>query len=475
MQKIKYYVKGMHCASCELIIEKKIISLPGVKQVNASQTDNSVEISAADLPPSIAELNKLFADQKYIFSEKREKNNEVGISWPALVISCAALIMLLLIIEKSGVAGYISINSDSSLFVIFLFGLAAGLSSCAALIGGLILSMAKQWNEIYSGENSFYTRSLPHLLFNAGRLLSYLLFGGLLGLIGSSFGFNLTFSSLLVAVISLLMIAFGLNMLGLKGFTDFKLGPPKFISRYFTNEKNFRGKYMPFLLGFGTFFIPCGFTISAQGVALLSGSFWGGAGIMGAFALGTLPILLFIGLSSVKLLAKPHLSNIFLKLAGVAVIFFGFFNINAQLNVLGLPSLSNINLTAPEDSDLPPVIEGQQQIKMSASAYGYSPNYFKVRAGVPVKFIIEDTGTSGCTNAVISPELWDQAIQLTPGKTSELTFTPDQPGIYKFSCWMGMVSGIIEVIDGNGDSGNVANAQEYAAQLADSAGSCGCG
>ncbi len=38
-------------------------------------------------------------------------------------------------------------------------------------------------------------------------------------------------------------------------------------------------------------------------------------------------------------------------------------------------------------------------------------------------------------------------IPLSPGKVSIKEFTPDKPGKYKFSCWMGMVSGIIEVVD----------------------------
>ena len=98
---------------------------------------------------------------------------------------------------------------------------------------------------------------------------------------------------------------------------------------------------------------------------------------------------------------------------------------------------------------LAPIVNGKQILKMDSSASGYKPNYFKVLAGVPVKWEIVDKGTSGCTNAIISKGLFDEEITLLPGQTSVKEFTPTKPGKYKFSCWMGMVSGIIEVINEN--------------------------
>jgi plastocyanin domain-containing protein len=90
---------------------------------------------------------------------------------------------------------------------------------------------------------------------------------------------------------------------------------------------------------------------------------------------------------------------------------------------------------------------------MEASASSYSPDSFTVRAGVPVRWEITDTGTSGCTNAVISKDLFEGQVSLTHGKTSVKEFTPDEPGRYRFSCWMGMVTGEIVVVDDDGSPG----------------------
>jgi sulfite exporter TauE/SafE/plastocyanin len=333
-----------------------------------------------------------------------------------------------------------------------------------SLGGGLLLSLAKQWGQIYAREEKFLTKLQPYLLFNFGRILSFALLGGIIGLVGAKIKFSLGFTAILILLVSLLMVALGLQILGVRYFQKFQITLPRFITRKIADEKNFQGKFMPILLGTFTFFFPCGFTLTAQSLALISGSFWQGAAIMFFFALGTAVGLLAIGFSSVKFLEKPHLSEKFLKVAGTLVLFFAFYNFNAQLNVLGLPSLSDLKLdsfaqaiyqkNSFNNKDLPPIVNGKQIIKMKASRYGYEPNYFKVRVGIPVRWEIEDVGTSGCTNAIVAKGLFPDEIPLTPGKVSVKEFTPTRSGKYKFSCWMGMVSGIIEVVDGKSATKN---------------------
>ena len=58
-------------------------------------------------------------------------------------------------------------------------------------------------------------------------------------------------------------------------------------------------------------------------------------------------------------------------------------------------------------------------------------------------------------------------------------FTPKEPGIYKFSCWMGMVSGTIEVVDekaGSVQSGTPSGLVALETEVISSgATDCGCG
>jgi len=455
-----YSVKGMHCASCEILIEKKLLDLPGVKSVEASTSKEKVVVEYEGDKPDLENLNKIFKKENYTFSNFK---NEIASSQASrndgrktnttLVAFNIAIVIIIafLFLNKSGVSGILNVGSSSSLLAFLGLGLLAGVSSCAALVGGIVLSMSKQWQELYANEQTTYRKLEPHLLFNAGRLVSYGALGAVLGIIGSRLQISFQFTSFLVIAISFLMVALGLQMLGVKAFRKFQFTLPKFATRYIADEKNFQGKYMPFLMGAATFFLPCGFTITAQGLALLSGSVVQGSLIMLAFALGTAPMLMLIGLSSVKFLAKPHLAERFSKVAGFLVLFFALFNMYSQINVLGFTGI-NLNAgqgqTATADAKgLPPIVDGKQVVKMNASASGYSPDYIKVKAGVPVRWEITDTGTSGCTNAIISRNLFSGSISLTPGKVSIKEFTAEKAGKYRFSCWMGMVNGTIEAIN----------------------------
>ena len=490
-----FRVTGMHCASCELLIEKKLLAQGNIKSVEASSGRGQAVIEYHGEKPSAAKLNELLKDEGYTFSDAarehfraedapadKQKDLFISLAWGL------GIILIFLGLNKLGFSGLINVSDGSSLPTFFVFGLIAGISSCAALVGGIILSMSKQWSALYSPTDAPAKKFTPHLLFNFGRLLAYVALGFLLGAIGDKLNLSFKFGPILVIIVSVIMIALALQMLGVKMFRKFQPTAPRFITRYIANETNFKGKYMPFFMGAFTFFLPCGFTITAQSLALLSGNALQGGLIMLFFALGTLPALLAIGLSSARLAQNPRRSARFLKVAGILVLFFALYNINFQLNVLGINSLSDLKQTAAaksdsaaNDKDLAPIGQGKQLLKMNASANGYSPNYFKVRAGIPVRWEITDTGTSGCTNAVISKNLFTGEIPLTPGQTSIKEFTPTKPGRYKFSCWMGMVSGVIDVVEqsdtfGAAGASLIANTSQFAQSGAENqGGSCGTG
>ena len=458
-----YYVKGMHCASCELLIEKALLKIDGVKSVEAKMGKGEVVVVCiAGKKPEVKRLNKIFRKENYVFSEhspEDEESRDKGSNGLFAVVFVSVLLIFgFLLVDRSGLAGFLSVSSQSVLPAFFFFGLLAGVSSCAALVGGIVLSMSKQWLGLYSSEESVFRKLQPHLMFNSGRLVFYALGGAVLGMVGERLQISLKFTSFLIIGISVFMFLLALQMLGVKSLSKFQFALPKSMTRYVADESNFKGRYMPFVMGALTFFLPCGFTITAQSLALVSGGPFQGGLIMLFFALGTLLPLLFIGFSSIKFSQKPHLAYRFSRIAGILVLFFALFNFNSQLNVLGYSSLTDIASRSIQSfaggGDTDPNVEifvddGKQVIKMDALSSGYKPNYFKVKVGVPVRWEITDKGTSGCTNAIISRGLFTGEIALTSGRTSVKEFTPTKTGKYKFSCWMGMVSGIIEVVEGD--------------------------
>lgn len=455
-----YHVKGMHCASCEIVIEKKLLKISNVKSAEASTTKGRVVIAYKGSKPTLKKLNQIFKQQGYSFSQQPPRIEKINSKQFLNSLGIGLLIIIAFLgLNRLGLSSLVSVGTTSSLPIFFLLGLIAGLSSCAALVGGLILSMSKQWGQLYTVNDSVWEKIQPHLSFNVGRLISYAILGMALGALGSKLSFSLTLGSFLVVVVSAFMIVLGLQMLGVKALKRFQLTVPKSLTKYIADETNFKNRFMPSVMGALTFFLPCGFTLTAQGLALISGSAIQGGLMMLLFALGTAPSLLFIGLSSVRFAQKPHLADKFAKVAGVLVLFFAIYNINFQLNVLGVTSLSDIgrstnqlfnqekNQPTQVEKGLAPIVNGKQVLKMEAGSYSYAPNYFKIKAGIPVRWEVVDEGISGCTNAIISRNLFTGEFPLKTGEMNVKEFIPENPGTYKFSCWMGMISGIIEVIN----------------------------
>src|SRR3990167_6307999 len=60
------YVSGMHCAACELVIERKLRKMKGVSSAKASLNERLVNVTGHDV--DVEELNKEFAALGYSFS-----------------------------------------------------------------------------------------------------------------------------------------------------------------------------------------------------------------------------------------------------------------------------------------------------------------------------------------------------------------------------------------------------------------------
>lgn len=433
LKTIDYSVVGTHCHSCELLIENEVKKIPGVKSVSASIADSKVKIEYKKSKPGLNILNKLFKDSGYSFSEINQNNRvspplvkggDGGRFFSIFFVSLLVLVYYFLL--KSNLLPSFNVSTASYPPAFFFFGLLAGFSTCAALVGGLVLSLSQSWSKY---------KLVPVLSFNLGRLIIFAVLGGILGYFGSFFRLSITLNIIITVLVSLLMLALGLQMLGVKALQKFSLALPKSFTGKFSSADKFQGQYLPFILGGLTFFLPCGFTLTTQSLALASGNVLSGALIMGFFALGTFIPLFLIGLTGTKITGSKTVSQI----AGLLLLIFAIFNLKNQFNLLDFNhSVSPVNISQSNEVFV---------LKMSASATGYTPNNFQVKAGQKIRWEITDTGTGGCTNGLIARSLFSGIVNLVPGTTSVKEFiAPTTPGIYHFSCWMGMISGTIEVL-----------------------------
>ncbi|MFA6254195.1 MAG: sulfite exporter TauE/SafE family protein [Candidatus Paceibacterota bacterium] len=469
-----YYIKGMHCASCELVIEKKVLEFPSVEFADASLPRGEVVFDYRNNRPSAKELTDFFSTSGYVFSEQspaQSRSNKTGQQSDQEIESSAwlpalTIIIVFILLERFGLSSFVNITASAAWPVFLVFGIIAGLSSCAALVGGLLLSLSKQWQEQDSKRLARRANWEPSLMFNLGRLLSYVLLGLALGLVGQKLQLSPAFNSALLVIISILMTVLALQMFGVKSLQRFKIALPKSLTRKIASGPNRQERTMPFVFGFLTFLLPCGFTLMVESLAILSGNPWRGAIMLGAFALGTAIPLMAIGWSSAKLLQNETRADRFLRIAGILVLFFVFYNLNVQFNFINWSKWSSLAVTGtvPTSADgfanstTPPTSANEQNISNQSGpaqvvktvytlANDIQPNTFTVKRGQPISFQVDvrDNG-QGCMSTIMIRDLYNQAIYLQAGKTIVMNFTPTQTGDYQITCAMGVPRGIIHVI-----------------------------
>jgi sulfite exporter TauE/SafE len=271
-------------------------------------------------------LNEKIKKNGYQLSVEKiisEKEND-SILWQAIPIGLIFLTLFFLL-QKSGILN-LGIGGKTTPVTSFIIGIIASLSSCLAIVGGLILSLSAK---VAQDENSGAKK--PLILFHGGRLFGFAVLGGILGLIGKAVGINFIFSAILGFIASVVMIVLGLNLVGI--FKKSTLTLPSNIFSFFRKVEH--ATWAPILIGVGTFFLPCGFTQSMQIAALSSGSFVSGLLLMFAFALGTLPVLAVVSFGSVSF-AQTKYAPLFFKSAGIIVVGLGVFALLAQLAGLGI-------------------------------------------------------------------------------------------------------------------------------------------
>lgn len=443
-QTLKLKVEGLHCKACEILVEEKIIEIPGVTAVRVSHQKAELEIDySANLPDqelisqSLKKIGYRLKDDK--INEAKDKRNK----WRSLGYALFITSLLAIALKLTGWTSLADkINPSSMSFAaIIIIGLIAGVSTCMALVGGIAMALGSSFAKAHP-EASRLEKFLPHLYFNLGRIIGFFLLGGVLGKIGSVLKLSFSFSAWLTLLIGVIIVILGLQILDIFPILNrISFSLPKRMSKASGLVKNNKNRYVLRALAAGpiSFFLPCGFTQSMQIYALSTGSFINGAIVMSLFAIGTAPGLLSLG--GLVSLLKHKKTAVFFKTAGLIIIIFGLFNITNAYKFL------NLQLASDKTMVKETTIENQtdfQIIKMEQSNRGYTPSILKVELGKPVKWIIDSTNPYSCASSLIVPSL-NISKQLVKGENI-IEFNPVKLGTIQFSCSMGMYRGSIEVV-----------------------------
>lgn len=444
MSKISVPIKGMHCRSCEILIESNLKKISGITKVDVSHKAGKAEISYCGNAPTMDTIGLAIKEAGYSIGEKdkltwlsRDSNDYAN-----LLKGAGVLYVLYVIANWLGLFTLGIDTEDTGLLVVLGVGLVAGISTCMALVGGLVLSISARHAELHP-EITAKQKFVPHLYFNLGRIIGFGFLGGIIGLLGSVVKPSSGTLGLMTVIIGGVMIFLGLKLVEIfPTLKDKSISLPKSIANFFglnreQKEYSHRGS---FITGALTFFLPCGFTQAMQLYAVSSGGFVSGFLIMSLFALGTAPGLLGIG--GLASIFKGSKAKVFFAATGLAVIMLGWYNISNGSQLV----FSNKDVT-DSDSTLNDINVSDtnevQEIRMTQSGSGYNPKEFTVKKGRKVKWIITSTNPYSCASSISMPK-YGINQDLTKGENI-IEFTPTKTGSIPFSCSMGMYRGIINV------------------------------
>lgn len=469
----------MTCQSCEVLVERKFKEVKGVQKVNVNHRTGKAEIISTEMP-RLADFQSVLEGEPYTIApygarlspaiNSKEMRRMQAIQRGELKRERAESAAILLLVfgayyflRQTGIMRGdfgLGISQNMSFGYIFLIGLAAATSTCLAVSGGLLLTVASKYNELYpdlSGVQKFR----PHIFFNIGRITSYTVGGGLVGLLGSAMTLSTKGTGWLSIGAAIFMIVMAANMLKLPGASRLNfLRMPKFFSHKIHDASARPSKFAPFLMGAGTFFLPCGFTQALQIYALSTGSFVTGALTMLVFSLGTLPALVSLG--AISSFVKSAFAKPFFKFVGAFVLILGFMNINNGLALIGsnwdLAAIANVfrgsrsaNTLSIGDvrsavNDPNVTIDGQTQIvRMDVDGFGYVPNHFTIYQGLPVRWLVFGKNAYGCASVLVMQKYGITKF-IQQSVESEINFTPMEVGELNFSCSMGMYRGSFTVV-----------------------------
>lgn len=496
-------VVGMTCRSCEVRIQRYVARIPNVLHVTASAIRGRVEIrSSAPIPA--ASVARAIEAAGYALGRTRwiERDPRVWATAAGGVLMVAVIAVTAQTLGLSSLASGAGDLRNGGLVVALLLGLAAGVSTCIALVGGLVLALSAAFNARQPvssvGAGSVGGRLRPALVFLAGRVVGYGVFGAALGALGASVTMPPRVTAILMISVAAVMIILGTRLTGLSPkIATWSPTLPMGLGGKLGLHGGSSGGYSDGRaagLGAASFFLPCGFTQAVQIYALSTGSPLFAGALLATFAIGTAPGLLAV--AGLPVVVPSRMRPTLLRLVGVVVLGFALLNGSAGLRLAGItfpffgggpaaaaaipvafaspdasvdlvttfepltvdpsPSATALVTAAPSatvaaPTPLPPkptpkpTPKPVQRLTTYQNENGYSPSNVTIFAGTPTRWTIKSTSDATCAVALVVPSL-EIYIELRPGD-NVVQLPALSAGTLDYSCAMGMVNGRITVVN----------------------------
>lgn len=425
MKQIYVKIDGIYCNHCEVTIKNALLEIKNIEDVEFDGDIASIKYKEK------IDKNKLInviLDKGYItkgeYISEDIKKLKSNIKLKEFIIITFFILIIIWTINKLfdfNVFNAIpTIDSNITYGMLFITGLLTSIH-CISMCGAI---------NLVAVINVKSKRNLKNpILYNIGRVLSYTIIGGIVGLIGSVFSISNTLAGIIILIASIIMFLMALDMLGAINLKRIK----------FCSFK--RGKHSAFVIGLLNGLMPCGPLQAMQVYALSTGSFISGALSMLLFGIGTVPLMLCTGI--LLNLVKGKGKIIINKIASVLILLLSLVMLNRALLTFNIDIFKSFNdygsFTASTIED------GIQVVKFDLSYDNYQD--IILQKDIPVKMIIhvDKKNLTGCNNEVIINEF--NIKQILKEGDNVIEFTPKKEGTITYTCWMNMIKNTIKVID----------------------------
>lgn len=446
-----FSISGMTCVHCQNTIEKALKETKGIKSVKVSFSTSLATVVFDSNVIYFSRIKKIIENLDYgVESASSARKASRKESVLRFIVTMVVLFVLYQTLRMFGGLDFFNsfpqATQGMGYGILFLLGLLTSVH-CVAMCGGINIS---QCVPVENSDKSHLVALRPGFLYNSGRVISYTVIGGIVGAIGSVISFPGMAKGIIAILAGIFMVIMGLNMLSLfPSLRKFNIKMPKIFTRRINDEKKSNN---PFYVGLLNGLMPCGPLQAMQLYALSTGSPLKGALSMLFFSLGTVPLMFGLGAIS-SFLSKRFTSRIKVVSAALVVILgVVMFGNGMSLSGFNVPSFSNQNTTKSTLVDNSSLTQSQsgdseniQLINTSLDGGDYSA--ITVKSGVPVKWTIsaKKSDINGCNNTLVIPK-YNIKKKLVPGDNI-IEFTPGGSGKIPYSCWMGMITSTITIVD----------------------------
>ena len=234
-----------------------------------------------------------------------------------------------------------SVRVDKISFIsIFGIALVGGFGHCIGMCGGIVLAYCGKLGASF--QNNKIHLLFYHLLYNLGRISTYIVLGVIVGILGSMFVMDGFLRGCLFVFAGIAMVLAGLSLFGKIKFLTYlehSLQNTQWYQKSFRKFLDIKNPWSLYLLGVLNGLLPCGFVYAFLFAAAGFANPLIGGAVMAVFGLGTIPALVLVALLANTLFSKQLFRKIAMNLATLAIIVFGVLMIQKGIKFLQNPEM----------------------------------------------------------------------------------------------------------------------------------------